>query len=68
MVNTSFCSLIPKYKRQSSYYQDNNPKHNSYLCKSWLLYNRIKVIDTPTQSPDIKPIDILWVHLKKKFG
>ena len=27
-----------------------------------------KVIDTSVQSPDIKPIENLWVHLKKKFG
>ena len=48
------------------YYQDNDPKHKSYLCKSWLLYNCTKVIDTLAQSPDINPIENLWVHLKKK--
>ena len=48
------------------YYQDTDPK--SYLCKSWLLYNCIKIIDTPAQSPDIKPIKNLWIHLKKKVG
>lgn len=53
-----------KYK----YYQDNDPKHKSYLCRSWLLYNCTKVIDTPAQSPDINPIENLWVHLKKKVG
>ena len=30
-----------------NYYQDNDPKHKSYLCKSWLLYNCTKVINTP---------------------
>ena len=38
-----------------------NTKH-----RSWLLYNCTKVIDTPVQSPDINPIEKLWVHLKKK--
>ena len=44
------------------------PKHKSYLCKAWLLYNCTKVIDTPVQSPDINPIENLWVHLKEKLG
>ena len=48
--------------------QDNDPKHKIYLCKSWLLYDCTKVIDTPVQGPDIKPIDNLWLHLKKKVG
>lgn len=50
-----------KYK----YYQDNDPKHKSYLSRSWLLYNCTKVIATPAESPHISPIENLWVHLKK---
>ena len=56
-----------------SYYKDskdigNDPKHKSYLCKSWLLYNCTKDIDTPAQSPDINSIENFWIHLKKKVG
>ena len=47
------------------YYQNNDHEHKYYL---WLLYNYIKVIDTPAQSPDITPIENLWVHLKKKVA
>ena len=50
------------------YYQDNDPQHKSYLSNSQLLYNCTKVIDTPAQSPDIKPIENLWFHLKKNVG
>ena len=32
------------------YYQDSDPKYKPYLCKSWLLYNCTKVIDTSVQS------------------
>ena len=28
----------------------------------------VRKYDTPTQSPDINPIENLWVHLKKKIG
>ena len=29
---------------------------------------KIKVIDTPAQSPNTKPTENLWVYLKKKVG
>ncbi|KOC63759.1 hypothetical protein WH47_02785 [Habropoda laboriosa] len=34
-------------------YVDNDSKHNSYVAKSWLLYNCSKVLQTPSQSLDI---------------
>ena len=33
-----------------------------------LIYNCTKVIDTPAKSPDINPIENLWVQLKRKVG
>ena len=50
------------------YYRDNERKHKPYLCRSTLLYNCTKVIDTPTQSPHINRIENLWDHLKKMIG
>ena len=29
------------------FYQDDDPKHKSYIAKSWLLYNCPKVLETP---------------------
>ena len=63
-----FIDPVNPNKFYYKYYQDNDPKHKFYLCKSCLLYNCTKIIDTPAQSPDINPIDNLWVQLKKKVG
>ncbi|GFT43699.1 transposable element Tc1 transposase [Trichonephila clavipes] len=49
--------------------QDNDPKHNTIVTKPWLLYHVPRRLETPPHSPDLNPIENLWMHLDtEKFG
>jgi hypothetical protein len=48
--------------------QDNDPKHTSKLAKKWFKDHGYTVMTWPAQSPDMNPIEHLWVHIKTKLG
>ena len=64
VLQTHLLPFLEEKLPNGKYQQDNTPCHTSLSTRQFFKDHGIKIMKTPAESPDLKPIKNLWHELK----
>ncbi len=63
---TAYSFLLEQFRRNWRLQQDNDPKHTSNICKQFINENAPRLLEWPSNSPDVNSIENIWSVVKHK--